>query len=142
MKKTLLALALSMALIGCATAPDKIAASYVSPLQYSNYDCDQISAELARVGSKANELNGALAKKASGDTAKTTIGMILFFPALFFLDGDSPQATEFARLKGEYEALQKVAIEKKCSVNTAPIQPLKTKAEDIKPTQTGVVGGN
>jgi len=38
----------------------------------------------------------------------------LFWPALFFLDGDNPQAVEYARLKGERETLEKVAIDKNC----------------------------
>lgn len=33
----------------CATPPDKISASYVSPMQYTDYSCDQIKQELLRV---------------------------------------------------------------------------------------------
>ena len=40
--------------------------------------------------------------------------MILFWPTLFFLDGDSSASVEYARLKGEREALEKVAIQKNC----------------------------
>jgi hypothetical protein len=140
MKNTLLSVAISLTLFGCATSPDKIAASYVSPLQYANYDCDQIIAELARVSDKSSQLNGELAKKASADTTKMTVGLILFFPSLFFLDGDSPQSTEYAKLKGEYEALQKVAIEKKCNVTVKPLAPLPN-LNEVKATQNPL-GGN
>ena len=112
MKNTLLSAAISLTLFGCATSPDKIASSYVSPLQYANYDCDQIIAELGRVSDRASQLNGELAKKASNDSAKMAVGLLLLWPTLFFLDGDSAVNTEYAKIKGEYEALQKVGIEK------------------------------
>lgn len=140
MKSKFTALALSLAIAGCATSPDKIAASYVSPLQYSHYDCQQVTAELSRVGAKVSELNGTLKKKASDDSAKTTVGIILFFPVLFFLDGNSPQATEYAQLKGEYQALEKAGIEKKCGIPPAPLIQVKSEPEPAKPA-TSVVGG-
>ena len=46
----------------------------------------------------------------------TGAGLILFWPALFFIGGTKEQEAEYARLKGEYEALDKVAIQKNCLV--------------------------
>jgi hypothetical protein len=133
MKKSIIGLAAVLTISGCATAPDKIATTYVSPLQYQNYDCGQIAGELERVTRHAGELNADLAKKASNDTTKTTVGVILFFPVLFFLDGNSPQAAEYAQLKGERDALEKVAIEKKCML--PPLPPITTvKKDDVKST--------
>jgi hypothetical protein len=102
-------------LSGCATKPSKISAAYVSPLQYKNYDCEQLSNETERVTRRVTDLNASLQKKADGDNAKVAVGMILFFPTLFFTDGDGPEVAEYSRLKGEAEALQKTVIEKKCS---------------------------
>ena len=43
------------------------------------------------------------------------VGMLLFWPALFFLEGgDSPEAAEYSRLKGEVEALNEASMLKKC----------------------------
>ena len=39
--------------------------------------------------------------------------MILFWPALFALGGTKQQEAEYARLKGEYDAVQQAAIAKK-----------------------------
>ena len=139
MKKTILSVAISLALLGCQTAPNKIPAAYVSPLQYANYDCDQIVAELARVGDKASQLNGDLEKKASADTTKMTVGLLVLWPTLFFLDGDSSQNAEYAKIKGDYEALQKVAIEKKCNVTVKPIAP-PPNLNNVKTTQNPIAG--
>ena len=88
----------------------------MSPIQYSNYDCQQIAAEEQRVASRVAQLKGEVDSNATGDTVATTVGVILFWPALFFIDGDGPEANEYARLKGEHEALQKASIEKKCGM--------------------------
>ena len=106
---------------GCASSPEKIKTEYVSPLQYKTHNCTQIAAELERVSRRANELYGSIKKEASTDNAQMAIGMILFWPALFFLEGgDGPEAQEYARLKGERDALEKVAIEKECDTSMIP----------------------
>ena len=106
-----------MWMIGCASSPDKIQTAYVSPLQYKDYDCEQISGELMRVSRRAGELQGNLQKTADNDTAQMAVGMVLFWPALFFLEGgDGAEATEYARLKGERDTLEKLGIERKCAI--------------------------
>ena len=102
----------------CASSPDDIAVASVSTLQYKDYSCEQVGMELDRVQTRVNELHGSLKKKSDNDTAQMAVGMILFWPALFFLEGgDGPQAQEYARLKGEANALQKVATKKTCSLS-------------------------
>ncbi len=103
-------------LSACATEPEKISASYVSDLQYQNFDCEQIAAETARVQRRVNNLYTSLDDEADADEAQMAIGLILFWPALFFLEGgDGPEAAEYAQLKGESEALERAAIAKRCS---------------------------
>lgn len=112
-------IALSVVLLsGCASRPTEIQAQYVSPLQYKDYDCDQVSAELGRISRKTAQLFGQLDKTASNDEAQMAVGMILFWPALFFLEGgDGAEAAEYARLKGEFDALEQAAIQKKCDMS-------------------------
>lgn len=101
----------------CATSPNKIQTTYVSPLQYGSYDCGQITREMDRVDRRANQLHANLKKEADADKAQMAVGAILFWPALFFLEGgDGPEAAEYAHLKGEREALQTASIEQRCGV--------------------------
>jgi hypothetical protein len=117
MKKLVSALAIIVLLAGCASQPEDIAASSVSTLQYQDYNCKQISLELDRIERKVNDLYYRLDKKAGNDGAQMAIGIVLFWPALFFLEGgDGPEAAEYARLKGELEALETVSIHKKCAI--------------------------
>jgi len=110
-----LALALSIVSTGCATASKDIASAYVSPMQYQSYDCDQILAEVQRVHGRVSQLGGRLDEAASNDKAIMGVGLILFWPALFALGGTKQQEAEYGRLKGEYDALQQSAVQKKCA---------------------------
>ena len=115
MKKTLTAATVILLFFGgCAKKADEVSAAYVSPLQYQNYSCKQLQTEMARVGTKVSEVAGIQNKTANKDAAAMTVGLIVFWPALFFLAGGDKEE-ELGRLKGEYEALQRAANEKECS---------------------------
>ena len=117
MKTKMFAAGLGLLAAGCATQPNKIAAIYVSPVQYQGYSCSQVEGEMERVSRRANVLQSSLKKEADADAVQMGVGLLLFWPTLFFLEGgDGPEAQEFARLKGEKEALEKVAIQKECSL--------------------------
>jgi len=117
-------------LFGCATHPDKINATYVSPLQYQGYSCKQIQQELIRVNGKISEITGQQDKKANKDAIAFGIGMILFWPALFFMIGGDKKE-ELARLKGEYEVLESIAIQKECDIS-AELEKVKNQREKDK----------
>jgi hypothetical protein len=46
----------------------------------------------------------------------TTVGAVVFWPALFALKGDGNNAAELARLKGDVEAVEAESIAKKCGI--------------------------
>ena len=113
--RTIAAVTSASLLAACASSPDKVSASYVSPLQYGSYDCDQIRAEMTRVSARVKEVAGAQQRQARNDQIAVGVGLVLFWPALFFLMSDD-QKEELARMKGEYDALESAAIQKKCPV--------------------------
>ncbi len=122
--------------MGCASSPDEFSATYVSPVKYQTYDCEQITLEMEHISKRTVALHQSLKKQAEGDAAQMTIGMVLFWPALFFLEGgDGPEAVEYANMKGEYEALRQCAVRHKCGVATLPKSPdeiIQEKAEEEK----------
>lgn len=117
MKKIVLAacMASQVGLVACASKSDNISAAYVSPLQYQGYACNQIRSELSRVSRRVNEVAGVQDSQASKDSVALGVGLVLFWPALFFMIGKDKEE-ELARLKGEYEALEQAAIQKDCDV--------------------------
>ena len=121
MKHLFLTKVFSIFLVGmivnaCSKSSKEIVSLYVSPLEYADYSCDQIKSEMIRVSTKVRTLTGELDENKENDQMITGAGIILFWPALFFIGGTKEQEAEYARLKGEHEALDKVAIQKNCIV--------------------------
>lgn len=100
----------------CASSSDEISSAYVSPLEYENYSCKQLTLEGERVSARAATLAGRIDDSARDDKIVAGVGAVLFWPALFFIDGDGPEATEYARLKGQRDAIEEESIRKNCRV--------------------------
>ena len=103
-------------LTGCASSSSEIKAAYISPIQYQNLTCPQIGQEMERVSRRASEAAGVQDSQKSQDGWVTAGAIILFWPAAFFIKGDGQNAAELARLKGEFEALERASIEKNCNL--------------------------
>lgn len=101
---------------GCASKSSDIAPAYVSPLNYQNYDCQQLTAEAQRISQRAAVAAGQQDKARQDDAVATTVGVVLFWPALFFIDGDGPKAAELAQLRGEMDAVEQASIQKNCNI--------------------------
>jgi hypothetical protein len=69
-----------------------------------------------RVSRRAAEASGVQDSQRTTDAWTTTAAVIIFWPAAFFVKGDGQNAAELARLKGEFEALERVSIEKNCNL--------------------------
>lgn len=85
-------------------------------MQYQSYSCQQLAEEAERVSARAVRLTGAQDQKATGDAVATTVAVVIFWPAAFFVGGDNEQTAELARLKGEMETIEQVSIQKKCKI--------------------------
>lgn len=115
MKKTLIGLLVAgTVLTGCATSSKNLTSSYISPLQYQQYSCNQLAQESSNIQARVTEIGGALDSRATKDKWVTGAGAVLFWPALFFVGGNKAQEAEFSRLKGEYEAVHKMSVQKDC----------------------------
>lgn len=120
-KTTAALLACSLFISACSTASKDISATYASPMQYQGHDCAQLAGENQRLQARIGQLAGRLDEAASNDKAIMGVGMILFWPALFALGGTKGQEAEYARIKGEHDAMQQAAIAKKCPAMTPPM---------------------
>lgn len=117
MMKRIYSIFVCLALGACASSPNKIPSQYVSELQYQSYSCEQLGMEAGRVSARTGEKYRSAKKLADNDAAQMGVGLILFWPSLFFLEGgDGPEAAEYSRLKGEMDAIERAAISKSCSL--------------------------
>ena len=100
----------------CASSSDKIAAQYVSPLQYQSYSCAQLAEEAPRISARVAQVSGTQDQKATNDAIATTAAIIIFWPAAFLVGGNDQTTAELSRLKGEFETVEKVAVSKNCGL--------------------------
>lgn len=116
MREKVLVVSAALALAGCATHSADIAPSYISPMQYDAYNCQQLAEEAQRVSAHAAEASGSQDSQATKDAVATTVAVVVFWPSLFFIGGDKQNAAELARLKGEMDAIEQTSIRKKCGI--------------------------
>jgi len=114
--KTIIAItaAATLALAGCATAPDQIAAAYVSPVAFSGQTCGQLNAQAQQLNARLAAATGQQAEQASNDAAMTAVALVLFWPAAFWIGGND-QGPAIAQMRGEAQAIQSAAIARGCS---------------------------
>ena len=105
--------AATLALAGCATAPDQIAANYVSPVVFSGQTCGQLNAQAQQLNARLASATGQQAQQANSDAAMTAVALVLFWPAAFFIGGND-QGPAIAQMRGEAEAIQSAAIARGC----------------------------
>jgi hypothetical protein len=108
--------ALVVALAGCASSAADITPSYISPVQYSSYNCQQLGLEAQSVSARAAALSGAQDSQRTKDTLVTTAAVVVFWPAAFFVGGDKQTASELAQMKGQMVAIEQASISKKCNI--------------------------
>ncbi|MDO9278290.1 MAG: hypothetical protein Q7U05_06980 [Polaromonas sp.] len=106
-KYTLAALLASM-VIGCATRPESISASFVSHEKYMGQSCVELSLSLSDVRSQLTKFSSMQDTKANVDAA--TVFFVLI-PASK-LSGD--HAGDVAKYKGEVEAVETALIKTGC----------------------------
>ncbi|MGC4410285.1 hypothetical protein D4A92_13300 [Rhizobium rosettiformans] len=109
-------LGLAAMLSSCASKPQDIEAAYVSPMLYESLSCDRLREEATAVSARAIAASGVQQKKADNDAVAVGVGLVLFWPALFFAKGDGASAAEVARLKGEMKAIEGASIKNNCGI--------------------------
>lgn len=110
------AVALATVLSSCASKPSDIEAAYVSPALYESLSCDRLREEATSVSARAIAASGVQQKKADNDAVAVGVGLVIFWPALFFAKGDGASAAEVARLKGEMKAIEAVSLKNNCGI--------------------------
>jgi hypothetical protein len=102
-------------MVGCASSSKNVGTTYISPMQYNHYECNQLSMEYTRLKSRVSELSAKQDSAATRDAVAMGVGMLVFWPALFFLAGSKGSPEELARIKGECEAIEVTSIQKNCT---------------------------
>lgn len=100
----------------CASKSADIEPTYASTAKYESMNCQQLAVEGQSVSAAASRAAGKQDEKRGDDQVLTGVGVVVFWPVLFALEGDGPTAVELGRLKGEMEAIEKVSVRKSCGI--------------------------
>lgn len=132
MKNILIVVSAIIFLSSCAKSPESIAPAYTSPLTYKGLGCNQIAQELGRVDNALVQSYTQQRNARSNDT----MGVILLGLPVSSLSGGNV-ADQVAKLKGEKEALEKLAVQKNCSIEFKSIpvsKEIRDQQHEIKST--------
>jgi hypothetical protein len=120
LKATTFSCATILFLSGCASKSQDIPATYISPNEYSSFSCSTLESEMRDISQRVGVITGQVDKEASNDSWQMGVGLVLFWPALFFLEGgDGALQSEYALLKGKHEAVSAQYKRKNCSENNS-----------------------
>jgi thiamine biosynthesis protein ThiC len=108
--------ALGAALGGCASSSSDITPTYVSPVTYQSFTCQQLGLEAQSISARAAALSGAQDSQRTKDAVATTATVIIFWPAAFLVGGDKQTAAELAQMKGQMVAVEQASIAKNCGI--------------------------
>jgi thiamine biosynthesis protein ThiC len=121
--RILLVAALGAALGGCASSAADITPTYVSPVTYQSFTCQQLGLEAQSISARAAALSGTQDSQRTKDTVATTAAVIIFWPAAFLVGGDKQTAAELAQMKGQMIAVEQASIQKNCGIKFEAQRP-------------------
>jgi hypothetical protein len=104
---------------GCASAPSTIPAANVPDEVYKTMDCVGLLKERDRLNSTLHAVADDQQSRAGRDAFAATAGAVVSPVFYLLLTGESGVATEVSRLKGEIEAVSRVAAQKSCALDNA-----------------------
>lgn len=117
--KAVPAIAVSLAaamLASCAQKTSHVEAAYTPTALYENLTCEQLLREGWAVSNRAHSAIGKQNRHRVEDDVAVTAGLLVFWPALFFVHGNDATTAELAQLKGEMEAIERASEEKRCGI--------------------------
>ena len=106
---------LALLVSGCNNVSStEVIAQNVSTYEYSDMTCSELEGEMDYLNNAANSAGNVVDKKKSSAKGKNAAAFVFFWPALFLIDDNSTEAQQYARKKGEYEAVQRTHRKKDC----------------------------
>jgi uncharacterized lipoprotein YehR (DUF1307 family) len=108
--------AAAAALSACSDAQkaSEVTAQYVPATQYDRMSCRALAEEAARLQSSVAGMEAEVDKAYKQDKTMEAVTWILFWPAVFAMDGNETEAGRLAQARGEAEAIRTAMTQKGC----------------------------
>jgi len=114
--KTSVAVIACSIMVSCAQNPNNIHPTYVAHDRYAAMSCQELRIEAESVSRHAAILAGRQTNEEAQDAVALGVGLLLFFPALYLVEGNSGNAAKLAYLKGQADAIEQASGNKQCGI--------------------------
>lgn len=104
----------------CTSNPKNIKAEYTSPRLYSAFSCEELFDEQRKIQTQVDDLVGRQKSNRTTDTVMTTVGLVIFWPALLALPFTKDRKSEISRYMGQDEAIKENIAAKRCAYRGNP----------------------
>lgn len=106
-------------LANCASSPNSIAAVPYPDQVFRNMSCDQINAEYVKIEASVADITGQQISERRTDQGLGLAGGMLLGSSSLLTEGNTETASKLALVKGKYESIVRVSVEKKCAPEAA-----------------------
>ena len=119
-KATIGALICASLISACSDAKQasEVQASFVSTEKYRGHSCKSLRLEAERLKASLEGLSSSVDKEYKQDKTMEAVTWILFWPAVFAMDGNEDEAKRLADAKGEAAAIDAAMKAKGCRMST------------------------
>ena len=100
-------------LAGCASQPEDVVSTYVTPSKYDSHDCKKLETQYDEIDANWTRLWETQKKKADSDVVWFVAGGLIGLGINSAINEDVED--ELAEVKGEREAVVQAALDKDCS---------------------------
>ncbi|MEO7245894.1 MAG: hypothetical protein ABIX12_12215 [Rubrivivax sp.] len=123
---------LAFAAAGCASRSVNVAPLATDSAEFLGWTCPRIQDEIDVVQVRAVDVAWDVDERVGGNMIALGIGVTVFWPALLAMRSDGPEASELARLKGRFEALQIAARQRRCPPPPDSLSPERAAALPLR----------
>ncbi len=104
-------------IFSCSTAKkaNQVDAAYIPSSQYENRSCDELMLLAEEIKQQTPSLERKVDETRRKDKVREQVGLWLFWPSYFFMEGNAEEQTDLALARGQLNAIRNVAIQKKCN---------------------------
>ena len=114
---SILIVVLFAAACSSAKRSSEVRAAYIPSYNYEGKTCQQILLLAEEFKQKTPALEMRVDEARRQDKIKEQVGLWLFWPSYFFMEGNALQQTDLALAKGNLNALRTAAIKNNCNVS-------------------------
>lgn len=120
---SILAASAAICVGGCVNKPSMVVPTTVPVAQFLSLSCPELMSERERIQDLVVRAGGRLEHARGNEQSAAVAGLLVVWPALFVLGASGDQERQFARLKGEYEAINQALNDKNCSATGEVAEP-------------------